>query len=372
MAILSIFTFLTPRSEAGQFGTGFAINSRGYLITCLHVIHGAEKILIHHPLHRLEARVIALDRENDLVLLKVEGWQGKHLGLVETGQALPGDQVLAAGFPDPSILGVNPKVSRGFINALSGVRDDPRFLQISVPLQPGNSGGPIIGRAGQVMGIVTSGLNSIDRMDQGGYVPQAVNYAAKSDVALRLIAAAGVSPARFGTRSLNDRAQIDRALGSIVLVEGLQKGQPSYLDRRQPFRPPPARYTIKNRPGEQPSSATRRPSLPSMSLAETSRHTPRLMMAPASPWVFTDSDKRRLTERELNRLTPNQLWTARNEIYLRRGYQFTSRHGLEMAAHYGSAYRPVTSNVEAIVAKMNPIEIDNLRLIAAREAQHQN
>lgn len=336
--------------DAGQFGTGFAINPKGYLVTCHHVVRDAERVVVHVGGGYLDASIVALDPRNDLAVLKVSQWPGRHLGLVSSSEVTHASEVLAAGFPDPSVLGINPKISTGIVNALSGVRDDPRYIQISAPVQPGNSGGPLISSSGRVVGIVAAGLNSIDRMANGGYLPQSVNYAIKADLVFPLLKSASVAAPKFGTRSSSGPGQIERTLGAIALIEGLKRGEPMYV-ASAPVAPPSR--------GLQLFPPTHRPT---DHFVPVSAPTPR-----PAPWVFPDSSRRPLNIEEVRGLPPGVLWRARNEIYLRHGFIFPNPEGQRFAAEFGSRYRPVTGSVEMIQARLNPFEIANLRLIADYE-----
>lgn len=204
---------------ASQFGTGFAISPKGYIVTCHHVVRHAEQILVHTRQGTLQAKTVAIDPRNDLAILKVDNWDGSFLGLIRSHEVGYATEVTAVGFPDPTILGRNPKISKGIISALSGIRDDPRYLQTSTPIQPGNSGGPLIGPSGQVIGIIAAGLNSLDRISQGGYLPQSVNFAVKSDLVFPLLENASIRLPWFPTRTRNPGRQVERALGSIALIE---------------------------------------------------------------------------------------------------------------------------------------------------------
>jgi S1-C subfamily serine protease len=92
-----------------------------------------------------------------------------------------GETVFSIGYPMASDLGVNPKISMGIINGITGVKDDPRMFQVSVPLQPGNSGGPLFDENGGVVGVTTSGLNVAYYMKVRDFSPQNVNFAIKAD-----------------------------------------------------------------------------------------------------------------------------------------------------------------------------------------------
>jgi Leucine-rich repeat (LRR) protein len=141
----------------------------------------------------LPAKVIGLDPQNDLALLQVDV---KYLPLLKVEgklAALPleqdlrkvalGDKVFTVGFPLTDTQGLNPKLTEGSISSLSGIKDHSGELQISVPIQPGNSGGPLVNEYGNVVGIVVSTLNAEKLLRERGIIPQNVNYAVKSSLA---------------------------------------------------------------------------------------------------------------------------------------------------------------------------------------------
>ena len=109
--------------------------------------------------------------------------------LVTTSQDVAvADEVFTLGYPLPQIEGTAQKATFGRINALSGVGDDVRFLQIDVPTQPGNSGGPLIDASGRVIGVVDSTLSQEQALKTAGVIPQNVNYAVKGAYVLPLLA----------------------------------------------------------------------------------------------------------------------------------------------------------------------------------------
>lgn len=94
-----------------------------------------------------------------------------------------GEPVAAFGYPLAPILSTSGNFTRGDITALSGIGDDTRYFQISVPVQPGNSGGPLVDSAGNLVGVVTGKLNALKTMvATGGDLPQNVNFAIKGIV----------------------------------------------------------------------------------------------------------------------------------------------------------------------------------------------
>lgn len=353
--MLAVGALLLTCVNAGQFGTGFAISPKGYLVTCHHVVRDAERIIVHHQNGYLEATIVALDPRNDLAILKVDGWPGRYLGLSSSSEVTHASEVLVAGFPDPTVLGRNPKISTGIVNALSGVRDDPRFIQISAPVQPGNSGGPLLSPSGRVVGVVAAGLNSMDRMTNGGYLPQTVNYAIKTDLILPLLKNASISVPKFGTRIPAGPKQVERALTAIALIEGLKRGERMY-GGGVPRSP-------QTRPAQPPRQAAPAPAPSLTSFRSQNGGRPDRV----GPWVFPDSHARPLEAHEVQSLPKEALWRARNEIYLRHGFIFPTPEGQHFASEFGPHYRPVTASVDAVKKRLTPVEVANLRLISRFE-----
>ncbi len=94
-----------------------------------------------------------------------------------------GEDIVAYGFPLAGVLSSGGNVVTGNITALAGLGDDSRFLQISAPVQPGNSGGPLFDRNGNVVGVVVAKLNALKIASATGDIPQNVNFAIKASVA---------------------------------------------------------------------------------------------------------------------------------------------------------------------------------------------
>lgn len=341
-AMLAASLLIAGPLQAGQFGTGFAISSDGVFVTCNHVVKNSAHVVVHTPNGPLPARVIAVDRDNDIAILHVQGWQGRYLGLKSAESLEYASKITVAGFPDPTVLGREPKVTKGYVNALSGVRDDPRLLQISAPVQPGNSGGPLVSDSGHVVGVIAAGLDSIDRIEHGGYVPQAVNYAVKTDLIIALLERNGIRRATFGTKTTGDTRLVRRVVSSIALVEGVSAGERSSLI---PVR--------NNQKAVHPQQQLRQ-----VSTARPPRQ---------GPWIFANSHARKLMASEVHRLPTEVLWRARNEIYLRHGYIFSTDKGRRFAQGFAGIYRPVTTSVDTIKTQFNEAEIHNLRLIATFE-----
>ncbi len=175
-----------PTETRGN-GTGFFISNDGYLITNYHVIKGSKNItVITFSGTRLPAQFIRGDPKNDLALLKVDATI-KALPLSDSGDLTRGDRVITLGYPLIDLQGKDQKATFGRVNALTGIEGDIRHVQIDVPVQPGNSGGPLLDSKGHVVGVVTSVLDQLVAMKKSGFIPQNVNYAVKSDYIIPLL-----------------------------------------------------------------------------------------------------------------------------------------------------------------------------------------
>jgi S1-C subfamily serine protease len=167
-------------------GTGFFVTEDGYLVSNYHVVNGAVKIRIITGGGTNEAKVVCVDTNDDLAVLKVDG-HFTPLPVASSANVQLGSTVATVGFPDPELQGFSPKLSKGEIASLAGMRDDARYFQISVPLQPGNSGGAMVDEHGNVVGIVSAKLSSFAAMMVTGETPEDVNYAVKSSLLLNLL-----------------------------------------------------------------------------------------------------------------------------------------------------------------------------------------
>jgi|APSaa5957512535_1039671.scaffolds.fasta_scaffold13919_3 S1-C subfamily serine protease len=171
-------------------GTGFLFSSKDYVITNYHVVEGANSIRAKFTNGQMvEAVVVAKDPKNDIAILKLANappLSAIPIKLGDSSQARTGEKIFTIGYPASKIMGERPKYSEGVINSMTGLKDDPAFFQVSVPVQPGNSGGPLFNGRGEVIGITTASL-SLLAIDAMGAIPQNVNYAIKSSFVKNLL-----------------------------------------------------------------------------------------------------------------------------------------------------------------------------------------
>jgi uncharacterized protein len=162
-------------------GSGFYVSAAGDIITNQHVIEGCTEIRLPDgsPL-----QVVSIDKANDLALLKSSKPAPDFARFRDGRGVRTGEAIMIAGFPLRDEISSELNVTTGNISALAGPNDDRTLIQITAPVQHGNSGGPVLDLSGHVVGVVqskfdpttdTSGDNTID-------VPQNVNFAVSANL----------------------------------------------------------------------------------------------------------------------------------------------------------------------------------------------
>jgi serine protease Do len=184
----------TKSIEAPQ-GTAFVVGAEGWMLTCAHVM-GQEKVgTITLNGQRLLADVVKSDAKADLALLKLrEPLPAGTAVLPFRTAAKPttmGEDVFTIGYPLSRMLGNTARMSRGLLSATAGLRDNQQEVQVSAEIHPGNSGGPLLDKDGQVIGVVHKIINpaAVQRAT-GGALPQNINFAIKGQPVLDFLRAA--------------------------------------------------------------------------------------------------------------------------------------------------------------------------------------
>jgi len=210
--------------SALSMGTAWALTHR-HVVTNYHVINGMRNLrLVTSKQKEVPVEVVLVDEKNDLAVLfiKDENIRINPLPLALTKPRL-GSHVFTIGYPHPNLMGTSPKLTHGLINATNGLADDPRTFQVSVPVQSGNSGGPLLNMRGEVVGIITSKLSAQKMFEWTGDIPQNVNYAIKVNRLSSLISeletdeqvkAGGVS------KNQNLESLADQVVDSVIIVAG--------------------------------------------------------------------------------------------------------------------------------------------------------
>ena len=145
-------------------GTGFAISSEGFIVTNQHVVDRASKISVRGikgDFSRVyNAKVIVEDKNNDLAIIKIDDQSFTSLGIppykVNSNLSDVGNSVYALGYPLRATMGDEVKLTNGIISSKTGFQGDITTYQVTVPVQPGNSGGPLFDSNGNIIGIINA------------------------------------------------------------------------------------------------------------------------------------------------------------------------------------------------------------------------
>jgi S1-C subfamily serine protease len=170
-----------PAKTVEMNGTGFVISTTGHVVTNHHVIGRCTGDIRGNLTSQASTnlRIVSKDEINDLALLQAP-MAFKEVASIRGSTIQPGDAVIAIGFPFHGLLTSDFTVTTGIVSSLSGILNDTRYLQISAPVQPGNSGGPLLDTAGNVVGVVAEKLNSLKFAKATGDIPENVNFAIKT------------------------------------------------------------------------------------------------------------------------------------------------------------------------------------------------
>jgi len=167
-------------------GTGFFISNNGYLLTNYHVVKNSDRLQVFYKSKKENAKLVIADVKNDIAILKIENTT-KAIPLNYERDTLKGSAIIVLGFPNTTMQGNEQKATFGFINSLTGLKRNSVHYQISAPIQPGNSGSPLIDDKGHVLGIISSTINQTTMMKKTGSLAQNVNYAIKIKFAIDLL-----------------------------------------------------------------------------------------------------------------------------------------------------------------------------------------
>lgn len=209
-----------PSNGKKWTGTGFAINAAGYIATNYHVTQGANHIYVYGIggdfNKKYKATVIASDQRNDLAIIKVEDSAVSLLGtppydiLFKTSEV--GSDVVAFGYPLTTTMGEELKVTNGIISANTGFQGDVTTYQVSAPIQPGNSGGPLFDSNGSVVGIISSKHLSTEN----------VSYAIKASYLYSLVMSSNTEVEIQSTNTLRGQpltAQVAKVRNFVFLLK---------------------------------------------------------------------------------------------------------------------------------------------------------
>lgn len=210
-------------SVTGQYsasGSGFVISTTGLIVTNYHVVDKANGIDVlvnrNGGVKTYKAKILISDKTNDISIIKIEDNSFVNFPTLPYAVKTPildvGTSVFALGYPMSNILGEEIKVTDGIISSKTGYQGDIVTYQISAPIQPGNSGGPLFDKQGNLVGITNAGVPDA----------QNVGYAIKASYLRNLVDAAPTTitlPATNSISGLSFTEKIKRLTPYVVLIK---------------------------------------------------------------------------------------------------------------------------------------------------------
>lgn len=179
----------TDLGPAVAKGTGFVIAEGGHIMTCAHVVEGANNITLRTlDGAEHEAKVVLKDEESDWCLLNAPLVSGKPIPLTQSENIGVGMTLYNMAYPLSGILeNISPVAGSGNLASIQGMGGNPKHMQITVPINPGSSGSPVLDEYGNWVGLASHGLSALYALNATGSVPQGVNFCVKGSFIAELI-----------------------------------------------------------------------------------------------------------------------------------------------------------------------------------------
>lgn len=207
-----------PNAKVTFGGTSFAIDPRGYLITSAHVVANAAQILVQNNKGQdFRARIVYTDKVKDIAVLKIEDEDFKNLGSLpyafRRSSSELAEPVFTLGFPKDEIV-----YGEGYLSAMSGLKGDTMSSQITISANPGNSGGPVLNKNGELIGILNARQTSAEGVVfaiKSKYILQTLEELKKVDTNFNSLKI----PANTTLRGLDRTKQVEKMRECVYMVK---------------------------------------------------------------------------------------------------------------------------------------------------------
>ena len=194
VALAMLALGMTSGRAADASGSGVVIGEHGEVLTNAHVVNACAQIHVRSATGDLApAQLVGRDEKNDLAVIRSATPLPPVAVFREGSPVRAGDPIVVLGYPLSGLLATTVNLTVGNVSALAGLGDDSRYLQISAPVQPGNSGGPLLDASGHLVGIVTGKLDAALVARFIGDIPQNVNFALKAEVVRTFLDSKGIA-----------------------------------------------------------------------------------------------------------------------------------------------------------------------------------
>jgi len=192
----------TNPSIATSSGTGFLIDSAGYVVTSWHVIKNKKQVYVGPVVGSLwrEAKVVKYDEKNDLALMKISQLDRSPLEIADWQTVPIGLEAYLISFPIPKLLGLSRKMTQGLVNGARTEFSGEGLFQYSAETQKGSSGAPVLSPDGLVLGVVEKKIDGLKLAESSKDLPENINYAVKSNILVKFLES---TEAKFVVKKVN-------------------------------------------------------------------------------------------------------------------------------------------------------------------------
>lgn len=205
-----------PGRKTSSSGSGYFLTTEGHIGTNAHVVGNCRSLDI--PGHGT-ARLVKADTENDLAILQLDSRKSEHAAQFRSEQPIVrGEEIFVIGYPFAQILDNNLNFTPGMISSLAGVKGDSRQFMLTAPVQPGNSGGPVLDRTGAVVGTVVSRLDTFKTLKLAGDLPENVNFAVRGKLMAQFMEELGLAPRYNTITSIKSPTRIDEEASQYTVL----------------------------------------------------------------------------------------------------------------------------------------------------------
>jgi len=200
-------------------GSGFVVSKSGHILTNAHVVEACASVTGQLPSGEFPLTILNVDEKNDLAILKTDA-KVSAVATFREGKAIrAGEDVIVVGFPLQGTLANQMNVTTGTVSALAGIGNDVTQLQLTAPVQPGNSGGPLLDKSGNIVGVVVAKIAALNMVTQSGAIPENVNFAIKGEIARAYLESRRVDHIGRGSEKSKEVADIgDAARAYTVFI----------------------------------------------------------------------------------------------------------------------------------------------------------
>lgn len=194
-------------NKGSSSGSGYFVTSEGHIGTNAHVVTSCKSLIV--PEHG-KATLISADETNDLAIIQLESQKSQHHAQFRSKQPIVrGEEVFVLGYPFAQILDNNLNFTHGVVSSLAGIKGDIRHFMVSAPVQPGNSGGPVLDQTGALIGTVVSRLDKFKTLKVAGDLPENINFAIRGRLMSTYMESLGLAPSYNTITSLKTPTKID-------------------------------------------------------------------------------------------------------------------------------------------------------------------